>query len=354
MPDACCLPPAYVGPPDAGHAPAARRFQGISSLAITPGALWATWYAGPTPGEDANNYVVLGRSTDAGTSWQELAVVDPDGPGPLRAFDPQLWTDPRGRLWWFCAQGEDHHGHCAGLWALRCDAPDAAAPAWSAPARIATGVMMGKPLVLATGDWALPVSTWRTTDNSVGLVVSGDGGHTWERRGGAQVPRAARSFDEHLFIGRADGTLDAFVRTRYGIGCSRSHDQGRSWSTLQPAGIPHPDARFFISRLRSGNLLLVKHGPLAEKTGRSHLMAFLSRDDGASWEGGLLLDAREKVSYPDGQQDADGSIVITYDFDRTGARTIYLARFREGDILAGRADAPDVRLRQIISRVGDA
>jgi predicted neuraminidase len=354
MPDVCHSPPAYVGPPDADHAFATRRFQGISSLAITPGALWATWYAGPTPDEDANNYVVLSRSTDAGATWQELMVVDPDGPDPLRAFDPQLWVDPQKRLWWFWTQGEDHHGHYAGLWSMRCDTPDDVAPVWSAPALLATGVMMGKPLVLASGDWALPVSTWRTTDNSAGLVVSGDGGHTWERRGGAQVPRASRSFDEHQFIEYADGSIDVFVRTRYGIGRSRSHDQGRNWSTVQPAGIPHPDARFFISRLRSGNLLLIKHGRLTEKTGRSHLTAFLSRDDGASWEGGLLIDEREKVSYPDGQQDADGSIVITHDFDRTGTRTIYLARFREEDILVGRADAPDVRLRQIISRVGDA
>ena len=221
---------------------------------------------------------------------------------------------------------------------MRCDAPDVAAPVWSAPVLIGTGVMMGKPLVLNSGE-CLPVSTWRTTDNSAGLVVSNDDGQTWERRGGAQVPRAARSFDEHQFIEYADGRLDVFVRTRYGIGRSRSYDQGRNWATVQAAGIPHPDARFFISRLRSGNLILIKHGPLTEKTGRSHLTAFLSRDDGATWEGGLLIEEREKVSYPDGQQDADGSIVITHDFDRTGERTIHIARFRE-DILAGKADAP--------------
>ena len=56
MPDVCHFTPAYVGLPDADHALATRRFQGISSLAITPGAFWATWYAGPTPGEDANNF----------------------------------------------------------------------------------------------------------------------------------------------------------------------------------------------------------------------------------------------------------------------------------------------------------
>ena len=65
----------------------------------------------------------------------------------------------------------------------------------------------------------------------------------------------------------------------------------------------------------------MKHGPIEKKTGRSHLTAFVSKDDGRSWEGGLMLDERGGVSYPDGQQTADGTIYITYDFDRTGARS---------------------------------
>ncbi len=56
-------------------------------------------------------------------------------------------------------------------------------------------------------------------------------------------------------------------------------------------------------KLLSGNWLLVKHGALdaladvseekhPQNKGRSHLTAFLSRDEGATWEGGLLLDGR--------------------------------------------------------------
>ena len=69
--------------------------------------------------------------------------------------------------------------------------------------------------------------------------------------------------------------------------------------------IPH--ARFFIRRLASGKLLLVKHDPPDGKT-RSHLTAYLSDDDGATWEGGLMIDERPGVSYPDGVQAPDGTL----------------------------------------------
>ena len=114
MTNICHLPPAFARTAGCGARPATRRFQGISSLAITPGAYVGHLVRLPTPDEDSNNYVVLSRSTDAGANWQELMVVDPDGLA-LRAFDPQLWSDPQGRLWWFWTQGEDHHGHYAGL-----------------------------------------------------------------------------------------------------------------------------------------------------------------------------------------------------------------------------------------------
>src|SRR5699024_1093549 len=163
-------------------------------------------------------------------------------------------------------------------------------------------------------------------DQSAKLVVSTDRGETWQVRGGCQVPRDDRAFDEHLVVERQDGTLWMLARTRYGIGESTSGDRGRTWSELEPSGIAHPSARFFLGRLRSGNLLLVKHGPIDQPTGRSHLTAFVSEDDGRTWSGGLLLDERSGVSYPDCVQAEDGTISVIYDYSRTGEREILMAR----------------------------
>lgn len=349
--DALMQPPAYVGPPvSETHAVTNRAFQGIPSLAVAPGGRqWANWYAGITPGEDHNNYVVLSTSADGGATWKEVLIVDPDGSGPVRAYDPELWMAPDGKLFVFWAQAVGHGGSIAGVWCVSTTDPDSENPTWSKPQRLTDGIMMCKPVVLSTGEWVLPASTWRKTDQSARMIVSTDQGKTWGLRGACNVPVKDREFDEHMFIERGDGSLWLLVRTKYGIGESVSTDRGKTWPELTPSEIPHPSARFFIRPLASGNLLLVKHGPIDKRTGRSHLTAFVSSDEGKSWQGGLLLDERGGVSYPDGQQTADGLIHIVYDFSRTDARHILTAQFREEDVLAGRDVSGEVRLRNLVS-----
>ena len=318
-----------------------RAFTGISSLAVSQnGRLWVTWYAGETPGEDENNYVVVSTSGDQGETWEEVLVID-SWSEMVRSFDPEIWIDPDGKLWVFWAQATYiggtwrliEQGTRAGVWALTTKNPDDADPEWSEPRRLTDGVMMCKPTVLSDGIWALPVSIWEIVDENAQMVISKDRGKTWEVRGGATVPRDARRFDEHMIVERKDGSLWMLIRTLYGIGQSISQDRGNTWSPVIPSPIQHPSARFFIRRLNSGNLLLVKHGPIDMRTQRSHLMAFISRDDGHSWSDGLLLDERRGISYPDGQQSSDGTIYITYDYDRRGHQHILMTRFTEDDVI---------------------
>ena len=337
----------YLNPPRIIKEPAnyyrysvdSRRFTGIPSMAIARnGRLWATWYAGITPDEDVNNYVVLATSANQGQSWEEMLVVDPDGNGPVRACDPELWMDPDGRLWFFWGQTIGHNGTVAGVWCMVCETPDDENPVWSEPRRLADGVMMCKPTVLSNGAWLLPVSTWRLTDNSAKVYISKDKGRTFILQGAVHVPQPEREFDEHMIVEKKDGSLWMLVRTEYGIGESFSKDMGKNWTKLTSSPFAHPSARFFIRRLASGNLLLVKHGPLDVAINRSHMMAFLSKDDGKTWSKGLLIDAREKVSYPDGQQTEDGRIHLIYDYDRTGAQQIIYTYLTEEDILSGDYD----------------
>lgn len=118
-----------------------------------------------------------------------------------------------------------------------------------------------------------------------------------------------------------------------------------------------PNSRFFIRRLKSGRLLMVNHSnwryPQGDWKGyktRNNLMAQLSEDDGKSWFGGLLLDVRNDVSYPDGCQEENGQIHIIYDYDRHGAREILTASFTEHDILEGRFDSPNSYYRRLVSK----
>lgn len=341
----------YLDPPQTIDNPAStdeysatnRKFTGISSMAVSPGGrLWATWYAGITPGEDKNNYVVVATSGDKGETWEEVIVID-HGQEIVRSYDPEIWIDPDGKLWVFWAQAtyvggtwlSVTEGTLAGVWALTTEDPDNNEPEWAEPRRLTDGVMMCKPIVLTSGEWVLPASMWKISEGSARMVVSYDRGETWDVRGAASVPENVRSYDEHMIVERKDGSLWMLIRTRYGIGQSISNDRGKTWSQVTPSLIQHPTARFFITRLNSGNMLLVKHGPIDMRTRRSHLMAFISKDDGHSWSDGLLLDERPGISYPDGQQVSDGTIYITYDYDRRGSQNILMTSFTEDDIISG-------------------
>ncbi len=335
-----------------------RNIQMVSSMAVSPrGRLWAVWYAGPAPGEDRNNYVVVATSGDDGRTWEERLVIDPDGSGPIRAFDPQIWVDPDGRLWVFWGQAVAH-GKNAQSWAMTTADADAGQPVWNPPRHVAQGVMMCKPIVLSNGKWIFPISDWAARLSgdrdaaSAAVYIAVDQGESFELRGKALVPLEDRQYDEHMLVERKNGDLWMLVRTRYGIGESVSSDGGRTWPVVSPSSIKHPNARFFITRLNSGNLLLVKHGPIDRRIGRSHLQAFISKDDGLTWDGGFLLDERGGISYPDGQQTEDGMIYITYDYSRRNERAIYMTSFMEEDAAAGEAVSGRARLRESISTPG--
>ncbi len=356
--------PALVAPPintspGKEYADDTRMFQGIPGLSrAANGRLWALWYAGGT-GEGELNYVVLVTSGDDGKTWSgPKLVIDP--PGPVRAYDPAIWHDPSGRMWVFWAQSYRWWDGRSGVWAITTDDSDQENPKWTEPRRLCNGIMMNKPTVLSNGDWLLPVAIWKQPakesiehrfdlpeERGGNIFISKDQGKTFQLLGQTDVPE--RTFDEHMIVERKDNSLWTLVRTRYGIGESISTDGGKTWSEGKASDIPHVNARFFIRRLKSGNLLMVRHNP-ADKKSRRDLTAFLSQDDGNTWQGGLLLDERSGVSYPDGVQSDDGTIYIIYDFARTRDKKILMATFTEEDVLVGKPVSDKTRLRVLVNQ----
>ncbi len=331
----------------------------------TPGGrLWACWVAG---GDSPKAFFVLATSDDDGETWSKPRLVldshAKELPRERSILVGNLWTDPKGRLWLIFDQSMDMFDGRAGVWATICENPDAEKPAWSPPRRIWHGVTLNKPTVLSTGEWMLPISLdqrggfgpfkgcFAELDPMRGanVFVSTDEGKTWSRRGMAVFPNP--DWHEHMIVQRKDGSLWMPARTRTGIMESTSLDGGETWSKPVDSAIKHPNARFHIRRLQSGKLLLIKHGDRIDRhTGRVQLSAWLSDDDGKTWTGGLVLDERKDVSYPDGFQAPDGRIFISYDRNRATDGEILLARFTENDILAGKLTDRESRLKMLISR----
>jgi hypothetical protein len=357
--DLSLQPANLTDPPGEAYATPKRLWQGIPGIERTAGGcLWAAWYSGDKQ-EGPENYVVLVRSKDDGQSWsQPLLVVDP--PGKVRAYDPCLWIDPLGRLWFFWAQSYNWFDGRCGVWASVTTEPDAERPAWSAPRRLANGIMMNKPTVLSNGEWLMPAAVWERSgprydavrrgdmaaERFSNVYVSPDQGASWRLRGGADMP--GRSYDEHMVAERNDGGLAMFIRATQGYGQSHSTDGGRTWSPGTMSRFTGPDTRCFVRRLHSGQWLMIYHD--APKA-RERLSAWLSPDEGATWAGPLLLDERDKVSYPDATQAADGRIYAIYDRDRHGAGEILMAVFREEDVRAGRLVSGDARLAVLVDRL---
>lgn len=330
------------------------------------GRLWAAWVGGE---DGPKAFMVAATSDDNGETWSPPRLVidsqSPALPVPRSVIVGALWTDPLGRLWFFFDQVMNHWDGRDGLWASICEEPDAAQPTWSAPRRIWHGRVLNKPTVLSTGEWLLPAYLLQRNGRAplsdhlfpeldpyrgVNVFVSTDQGATWQRRGLRPFPDPC--WHEAMIVERQDQTLWMLARTRNGIMQSISEDRGATWSEpTMPEGIVHPVARFHIRRMVSGRILMVKHGQTMDShQGRSQLTAWLSEDEGATWLGGLMLDERTGISYPDGTQAADGTIYISYDRERSRLGEILMARITEADILAGELVHPDSRLKLLISR----
>jgi len=295
--------------------------------------------------------------------WQGIPGIERtengrfDPPTPVRAFDPVLWCDPQGVLWWFWSQSYGVFDGRAGVWAVRCVDSSALMLTWSEPRRLFHGVMMNKPTVLRNGIWLGCGAVWSHEHSGFdaredmrwlrfsNVYASEDQGASWNLQGQADVPN--RQFDEHMIVERGDGSLWMLVRTYTGIGEAVSLDGGKTWTAPNKNILDGPCSRFFVRRLRSGRLLLINHYRFQ---GRNNLTAALSDDDGKSWYGNLLLDERSEVSYPDGIETPEGVSYVVYDRERTRSKEILLASFTEADVEAGKPVSDRCRLKQLINR----
>ncbi len=336
---------------------------GIPSIEVTKkGRTFITFYSGGTI-EWLGNYVLLIKSDD-GVNFSDPIAVCYAGEDH-RCFDPCLWIDPLGRLWFTWSKNPD-----AGLFAAICEDPDADEIVFGEEFFIGHNVMMNKPTVLSTGEWAFPIAVWHpkvaepfplkpnvSAEPGAYAYITSDCGKTFKKSAPADVKN--RCFDEHMFLELENGVVRVFVRTNNGIGAADSYDGGNHWGESFDTGYGGPNSRFHIRRLPSGRVLLINHHQF---NGRNNLTAMLSEDDGKSFPYKLLLDERNNVSYPDSVTTPDGKIHITYDHERgnyranlqdalSQSREILTACITEEDIINGSLVNAESYLKRVIYKL---
>ena len=341
-----------------------RVWQGIPGIARTKGGrTFVSIYSGDVK-ETYGNYVFVIKSDNDHDFSDPIVAAQKEG--KFRCFDPVLWIDPLGRLWfiWNVMPGEE-------VYASICEDPDADELIWSEEFYIGRGIMMNKPIVLSTGEWLFPIAIWKldiynnyrksalTPDDVAGAYVykTSDNGKTFVRLGSAT--HKLRSFDEHMVMEKDNGVLWMLIRLHTGIGESYSYDRGKTWSQGHTSSLGGPSSRFHIYKLRSGRVLLINHYKFNK---RNNLTALLSEDDGKTFPYTLLLDERDQVSYPDAIECDDGYIYITYDRERgcyknsleeayADAREILTAKITEDDIINGRLVSEGSFLKNVVSKL---
>ncbi len=316
-----------------------QSWAGIPGIEVSPGGrLFLTWFSGGEGEPSPRNTVYLALSDDGGDSFGEPLVMAAPSPAG-RAFDPALWIAPTGALWLIYNRG-DNETAAHGVFARVLAMPDAGSLAWGGEFRVGYDVpfsfRMNKPIALSTGEWIMPVThalnrcyAWFAGGEQLqGVGVSHDEGRTWRLHGAVVAPDWAL---ENMIVECRDGSLLMYIRAGGGtIWQSRSHDRGRTWSPGEPTAVANPGSRFCLRALPDGDWLLI-NSPDPER--RAGMTASLSSDEGKTWRGGLMLDERDNVSYPDATRTDDGTVYAVHDRERRGAAEILLSVFTKADVL---------------------
>ena len=146
LPDLSLQPAQILTEFGPDHVKSSRGAQGVPAIErAADGRLWAAWYAGRSKRgvESPSSYVVLATSGDDGAHWKEKLVLQ--APRLCHTYDPCLWVDPAGKLWFFWAQSAGLQDGRMGVWAMTTQEANLESPNWSEPRRISNGVMLNKP-----------------------------------------------------------------------------------------------------------------------------------------------------------------------------------------------------------------
>ena len=194
---------------------------------------------------------------------------------------------------------------------------------WSEEIKIPNGLLgpiKNKPVKLPDGTIFSP-SSFETADKwTIHAETSNQNLADWKK-----IPIDNGEFNaiQPTVLFHPNGKLQMLCRTQEGkIGVTWSEDQGKTWTPVEASNLVNNNSGIDGLTLSSGYHLLVCN-PI--KKGRNKLV-LLGSEDGVNWEELTVLEDEKKgeFSYPAIIQAADGSVHISYTYNRVKVKHVTL------------------------------
>ncbi|HEX4590648.1 MAG TPA: sialidase family protein [Gemmataceae bacterium] len=296
-----------------------------STIAEVDGALVAAWFGGTEEKHPDVGIWLARRQNGKWTPPVEIANgKQPDG-SRLPCWNPVLFRPKGEPLHLDYKVGPDP----SRWWGIEMTSADGGMT-WSPPRRLPAGILgpiKNQLVQLADGTIVSP-----TSDEAHGWRVyferSTDGGKTWTRGDWINDGKDIQAIQPAILVHR-DGRLQALCRNRAGpILQTWSSDGGKTWSKLTPTELPNPNSGIDAVTLKDGRHVLVYNHvpPIAGKWGgpRSPLNVAVS-NDGKTWQAAAVLESEPgEFSYPTVIQAADGTVHVTYTWNRKRIKHVVL------------------------------
>jgi predicted neuraminidase len=289
-----------------------------STIVESQGILIAAWFGGSAEGKSD---VGIWSSRFEDGRWTAPVEIADGVDSPAKRYpcwNPVLFQPKKGPLMLFYKVGPIP----SAWWGLMKTSVDVG-KTWTPAKRLPEGILgtiKNKPIQLEDGVILCPSSTedngWR-----IHFERTADLGRTWSTTPPLNDGKEFGAIQPTL-LRHKDGTIQALGRTRQGrIFQIRSEDGGKTWGRMSATALPNPNSGIDAVTLADGRFLLVYNR--SEKS-RTPLNVAISTD-GVAWVEVLVLeDTPGEFSYPAVIQGADGSVHVTYTWNRTRIKHVVL------------------------------
>src|SRR6185312_6091857 len=319
-------------------------------VALKNGELLAAWFGGTAEG--APDVAIWGSRRVDG-KWSEPVELERE-PG-VASWNPVLFHTRDGRLWLYFKVGQS-----PSQWAAGRMYSDDEGRTWSKKDMLPAGLLgpiRAKPLVLADGAVVAGSSVEAYNTWAAWIERSTDNGVTWKKIGPITISRAvddaaspapdppkdapgwAADKGPRKYVGiiqpsvvwLGEKHLRLYARSRTmasKVAVADSMDDGLTWTQAHYSDVPQNNSGLDVTRLKDGRIIMIFNNTTV---GRTPLNLAISTDGEHFRVFATLEDTVGQYSYPALIQSPDGSLEMTYTWQR---KTIKYVHFPLSDVPA--------------------